>query len=141
MRHAVQLGGKIKVTIHLHLTVQRRCFRQETNPGFGLRGLAGQVETAYFNLPRMRRQRAGEHLQRGALARTVVTEQAKHLTMPKFQRHPMDNLALAEAAVQVACGQGWRCCVGHALLCSRVVMKAKYNLICASLKKLILQMP
>ena len=105
-RHAMQLGGKKQIIVHAHFTVQRRDFRQKADVRLGLCGLAREVVAAYFNVPRLRQQRAGEHLQRGALARAVVTEQAEHFAVPEFQRHVTDDFALAGTAAQVACRQG-----------------------------------
>ena len=75
-------------------------------------GLAQQADAADFDATFIlfgvvRQQAAGQHLQRGGLARAVVSEQAQHLTALQLQRHVMNDLEIAEAARQVACGKGY----------------------------------
>ena len=114
-RHAVQARGEHKVIIDVHVAVQWRRFRQVADAGLGPVRFAREVEAADFNAAGMRQQHSGEHLQRGALACTVVAEQAEHFAAAQFQRDVVDDAALAEAANEIAGGQGNRCCDGHVL--------------------------
>ena len=107
--------------------------------GFRQRGLTQQADAADFYFAAIRQQTAGQHLQRGGFSRAVVSEQAQHLTAPQFKRHVMDDLKIAEAARQVACGKGYfGNGVRQGLVVVMVVSLAKYNLLCAPTSKAVL---
>ena len=73
----------------------------------GLRRMMQQTDAADVYFSAVGQQTAGQHLQRGGLARAVVSEQAQHLSALQLQRHVMNDLEIAEAARQVACGKGY----------------------------------
>ena len=113
-RHAAQFGGEPEVAVHRHLAVQRRRLRQKADARPRQHRLAHEVVAADLYLSAMRGECPGQHLQGGALACAVVPQQAQHLAASELQRYVVDDLALAVAADEVACGKGGLCCVGHA---------------------------
>ncbi len=105
----MQSRGEQQKVVDAHVAVQRRVFRQKADAGFGVLRLLQQVEIAYFDLPAIRRQCTSEHLQRGAFARAVVSQQTQHLTAPQFQRYVVHHHTVVVMARQVACGKGDGC--------------------------------
>ena len=106
---------------------------------FRTRWLAQQADAADVDFAAVRLQTPGQHLQRGGLARAVVTQQAQHFSALHLQRHVVYDLEIAKTACQVACGKGYFGC--NCRQCRKavtVVSLTKYNLLCASLSKAVL---
>ena len=89
-RDAPQTGVDLQVPSTRQRAVHHRILEQDAaDPPRGER-LGGDVEPGEPRVPPGRRDRPGEHADRGRLARTVGPQEAEHLTGPDIEVHTGD---------------------------------------------------
>src|SRR6266850_2206498 len=93
---SANFGTKIKETLHVHIRIGRRVFRQVTNQALGLDRLLDNIKTAYGYRTFIRRNEAGDHTHGRRLSGAVWPEKAKDFSAFDRKRNAIDGAFGAE---------------------------------------------
>jgi ABC-type Na+ efflux pump permease subunit len=106
-RHAIQLREEQQVLARAEVVVERAFFGQVTNLAFHRHPVLVHIATHHAHAPGGRFDQPGHHLQRGALASAVMTDNADNFACAHFQAQVGDrgNVSFPRSA--------WECLPGR----------------------------